>query len=908
MSKIRIYELARELGVDNKVIIARANELGFQGKSSHSHSLDLDQADKIRRAIIRQAMGTSSQPQSSKREVITKRVHNADGRVTTTVVEKRHGDVIMRRRRPSESEGLKEVVVQEAVLPLVAPEEIEEDDEAVTYSDHEPLEALEEEEGVVAEVEEHEVEEVLLKDSSEEETTDHGLPEAEVVAAPEEEAPVEASSVPEKVVEESAVSESEVSELGDNISKKVKAKVGPRVLGKIELPTARRARERVKTEVLNEEDELFVEELPPRRSSKVRSRKKEFLRTDLVDYEGGEARRGGRGPAKAVDKRKLQADKNKGGADAGATKASKRTIKIGEAILVGDLAKQMSLKAGEVIQKLIGLGVMATINQAIDRDTATILADEFGFIVESTEFDEDIFKIDDTDEDTTNLVERAPVVTVMGHVDHGKTSLLDFIRNASVAEKEHGGITQHIGAYQAQTKNGRTITFIDTPGHAAFTAMRARGAEITDIVVLVVAADDGVMPQTIEAINHAKAAKVPIVVAVNKMDKRGVNPDRVKQQLSEYGLQPEEWGGDTMFYPVSALTGDGVDGLLEGILLVAEVKELRTNPERRARGTVLETRQERGIGMVATVLIQAGTLNIGDVFVAGVTQGRVRSMMDYRGERIQTAVPSVPVAISGLSDTPQAGDDFFVVESESQAREITANRAEKIAQIEIARAAGPISLEEFARRAGSDSPEELNVIVKADVHGSLEAVCGALEAASTEKVKVKIIHGAVGGITESDIQLAVASSAIVLGFGVRGEPRAISEAEQNGIQVRFYRVIYELIDDVKNAMVGLLDPEREEVGLGRAEVRETFTVPKIGTVAGVYISDGIVKRGADVRVVRDGRVIYEGKMSSLRRFKDDVKQVQSGYECGMGVENFNDIKIGDVLEVYEYREVAPTLH
>jgi translation initiation factor IF-2 len=550
---------------------------------------------------------------------------------------------------------------------------------------------------------------------------------------------------------------------------------------------------------------------------------------------------------------------------------------------------------------------MATINHSIDKDTAAIVADELGYEIKHTEFNEQDFIQDEAEDEGATLASRPPVVTVMGHVDHGKTSLLDRIRSTAVAAKEAGGITQHIGAYSVQMPDKRTITFIDTPGHAAFTSMRARGADVTDIVILVVAADDGVMPQTREAINHAKAAKVPIIVAVNKMDRPDANPDRVKSQLAELGLQPEDWGGDTMFFPISALKGEGIDKLLEGVLVLSEVQELKANPGRRAKGTIIESRQDRGRGVVATVLVQAGTLRVGDIFVSGAEFGRVRTMTDYKGQRLEVAGPSTPVEITGLNGMPASGDDLLVMESESDAREVAGNRAQTKEQQQRALATGPISLEEFAKRAGTQAAAELNVILKADVQGSVEAVKHSIEKLSGDKVKVRVLHSAVGGINESDVQLAVASKAVIVGFGVRGEPRAMADAEQYGIQVRFYRVIYELLDDVKNAMVGLLAPIKQESSLGRAEVRDTFTIPKIGTIAGCYVTGGMIRRNAFARLLRDNRVIHEGKMSSLRRFKDDVREVQAGFECGIGLENFNDVKIGDVIDVYEIKEIAPTL-
>jgi translation initiation factor IF-2 len=693
--------------------------------------------------------------------------------------------------------------------------------------------------------------------------------------------------------------------------------LGPKVLGKIDLATKKIPKVEVKINkevegkkwkmttfssdtVLEDEDEA------DKRTKKSRVKRREFSRNDLVDYDVTENKRlkarGG-----SHKSRHSQAEKAAKHEFTG-PKASKRVVKVDEFITVGELAKNMSLKSSEIISKLLSLGVMATINQLIDKDTATIVAEEFEYQVESVSFDEIQAMGHDIQDNLEDLEPRSPVVTVMGHVDHGKTSLLDSIRSSSVATKEHGGITQHIGAYQVMLSSGKKITFIDTPGHEAFTSMRARGAQVTDIVILVVAADDGVMPQTVEAINHAKAADVSIVVAVNKMDRPDANADKVKQQLSELGLQPEDWGGDTMYFPVSAIKKEGIEELLEGILLLAEIKELKANYKSKVIGTVLEATQERGLGTVATVLVQRGTLSLGEIFVSGAEYGRVRSMTNDLAERMEQAFPSQPVQITGFNGVPTAGDDFIVVDSESDAREIARNRAEKIARIERAIESVPITLEELSRRTAEAAVQELNVILKSDVHGTAEAVKSSVERLSSEKVRVRVLHSAVGGINESDIQLAIASRGIVIGFGVRAEPRAMTLAESLGVEVRFYRVIYELLDDVEKAMVGLLAPDKQEVPLGRLEVRDTFSVPKIGVIAGGYVSDGIVKRGAFVRVLRDSRVVFEGKMGSLRRFKEDVKQVQSGYECGLGVENFNDIKVGDVVEIYEFKEVAPTLH
>jgi translation initiation factor IF-2 len=691
-------------------------------------------------------------------------------------------------------------------------------------------------------------------------------------------------------------------------AEKAPSTVGPRILGRIELPQRRvivkptDAKRGIKgvTSAKATPVSFDEEEGAGKKTALKKGRKREFSSSDLLDYSGRIAPR-------KKSKQLRHGDAHDSSSEADKPKFVKRVIELGDSITVGDLAKQMSLKSGEVIAKLLGLGVLATINHAIDKDTAQLVAEELGYEVKHTEFNEQDLIQDVVADEGGVLETRPPVVTVMGHVDHGKTSLLDRIRSASVAAKEAGGITQHIGAYSVKTDDGRSVTFIDTPGHAAFTAMRARGAQVTDIVIIVVAADDGVMPQTREAINHAQAAKVPIVVAINKMDKHDANPDRIKSQLAELGLQPEDWGGDTMFFPISALKGTGIKELLEGILVLADVQELKANANRRAKGTIIESRQDRGRGVVATVLIQAGNLSIGDIFVTGRESGRVRTMTDHRGEKLVTAGPSTPVEITGLSGMPQSGDDFLVMDSESDAREVAANRSLRYADKQRALAAGPISLEEFAKRANNQAAEELNVILKADVQGSVEAVRQSIEKLSGDKVKVRVLHAAVGGVNESDVQLAIASRAIIVGFGVRGEPRAMADAEQLGVQVRFYRVIYELLDDVKNAMVGLLAPIKEESGLGRVEVRETFTIPKVGTIAGCYVTGGMIRRNAFARLLRDSRVIHEGKMSSLRRFKDDVREVQAGFECGIGLEGFNDVKVGDVIEVFEIKEVAATL-
>ncbi len=576
-----------------------------------------------------------------------------------------------------------------------------------------------------------------------------------------------------------------------------------------------------------------------------------------------------------------------------------KTVVIPEVISVKELAEKLGVEPTQLIGELITLGKMVTINQPIDFETAKKLIEKHGKIakIESEEFPE---ITEEEVESPENLKPRPPVVTVMGHVDHGKTTLLDYIRNTKVAEREAGGITQHIGAsiVEVETSEGkRKITFLDTPGHEAFTAMRARGAQVTDIAILVVAADDGVMPQTVEAINHSKAAGIPIIVAINKIDKPGANPEKVKQELSQHGLVPEDWGGDTIMVPVSAKTGQGVDELLEMVVLQAEMMDLKANPNRPARGVVLEAKLDRQRGPVATLLVQNGTLKVGDSVVAGLYAGKIRAMFDDKGNQVKEAPPSMAVEVLGLDGIPQAGDKFAVVKDEKTARKIAQHRQELARESAIEKQK-KLSLEDLFSQMQKGEVKELNIIVKADAQGSIEAIRKSLDDLSTEEVKVNVIHSGTGPITENDVMLAAASNAIVIGFNVRPDSSARKAAEKENVDVRTYRVIYEIVDDIKKAMQGLLKPEEKEVYLGSAEVRATFKVPKVGTVAGCYVKDGIIRRNANVRLVRDGVVIFEGKISSLKRFKEDVKEVQAGYECGIGLENFNDIKVGDTIECF----------
>ncbi|GIN18908.1 MAG TPA: translation initiation factor IF-2 [Bacillus bacterium] len=578
-------------------------------------------------------------------------------------------------------------------------------------------------------------------------------------------------------------------------------------------------------------------------------------------------------------------------------------ITFTESLTVAELAKKIHREPSEIIKKLFMLGVIATINQELDKDAIELICAEYGVEVEEE------IQIDKTDlevyfeeeNDGKDLTERPAVVTIMGHVDHGKTTLLDSLRNTKVTAGEAGGITQHIGAYQIET-NGKKITFLDTPGHAAFTTMRARGAKVTDITILVVAADDGVMPQTVEAINHAKAAEVPIIVAVNKIDKPTANPDRVMQELTEHGLVPEDWGGDTIFVPISALQGEGIESLLEMVLLVSEVEELKANPKRTALGTVIEAQLDKGRGSVATLLVQDGTLKVGDPIVAGNTYGRVRAMVNDIGRRVKEAAPSTPVEITGLSDVPQAGDRFVVFQDEKTARQVGEARAQQALQAQRSESSR-VSLDTLFEQMKQGEMKELNVIIKADVQGSAEALAASLRKIDVDGVNIKIIHGGVGAINESDITLAAASNAIVIGFNVRPDVNAKRAADSEGVDIRLHRIIYKAIEEIEAAMKGMLDPEYEEKVIGQAEVRQTFKVSRIGTIAGSYVTDGKITRDSGVRLIRDGIVIYEGEIDDLKRFKDDVKEVSQGYECGITIKNFNDVKEGDVIEAFLMEEI-----
>ena len=578
-------------------------------------------------------------------------------------------------------------------------------------------------------------------------------------------------------------------------------------------------------------------------------------------------------------------------------------LEIEDTITVKELSERLGKTSTEVIKQLIFMGVMAAINQEIDFNTAEKLCEKFNIkaVRKIVDIDAEAVETEDEEDTSDNYEKRPPVVTVMGHVDHGKTSLLDAIRKSKVTSTEAGGITQHIGAYTV-TINGEKITFLDTPGHEAFTSMRARGAQITDIVILVVAADDGIMPQTEEAINHCKAANVPIVVAINKMDRPGANPDRVKQQLTEYGLVSEDWGGDIICVPVSAHTKEGIDNLLEMVLLTAEMMELKANPRRNAKGTVVEAKLDKGRGPVATLLVQNGTLNVGDSIIVGSTYGRIRAMFDDKGKKIRTAGPSIPVEILGLSEVPSAGDRFHEVKNEKTARDMADKRKQK-ERADNFQTTHKVSLEDLYNQIKEGKVKELSIIIKADVQGSIEALKQSLQKLSNDEIKVRVIHGAVGAITETDVTLATASNAIIIGFNVRPDNNAVALAEKEAVDIKTYRVIYNAIDDIKAAMVGMLEPDYKEVVLGKAEIRQTYKISNVGTIAGCYVLDGKLTRNSKIRIIRDGIVIFESELASLKRFKDDAKEVAAGYECGLSIEKFNDIKEGDIVEAFIIEEV-----
>lgn len=863
MAKLRVYELAKELDIPNTDLLEQIDSLGIQIKG-HMSSLDEEQAQLIR--------------------------DMATGRSQQLIEEKRVRRGVIRRRRK---------IVKTEVAAETAPP-VEEQAEAEVEAELPPPVV----EGEAPEVEPEKPEKVepdvevakkkkLAKKVKEKEKkvkkprrrAKKGV-SAKIIKLPERvpEAVTEPEKAEPKVEESMKAVEKVVEPVPGPPKPEAEAKKRP---GKPKKKKGKRAR-------VGE-----GEERPMRRG--LPSRRKEVVTgDDLYARRRGpgrmmKGRRAARARAIAKDIKQTEIT---------IPKAAKRRVKLDEAITVANFAKSMGVKAREVITKLMELGLMATVNQAIDFDTASLVATEFDYEAEKTGFEEaEILQaIPDKEED---LKTRPPVVTIMGHVDHGKTSLLDAIRQTKVTEGEAGGITQHIGAYNVKLDAG-LVVFLDTPGHEAFTAMRARGAQVTDLVVLVVAADDGVMQQTVEAINHAQAAGIQILVAINKIDKENADPDRVKRELAERGLNPEEWGGDTTMVEVSATQKTGLDELLELILLQAELMELKANPDKKSRGRVVEARLDRGKGPLATVLVQEGTLRAGDPFVCGTFYGRVRAMLDERGSKVAEAPPSMPVEVHGISGVPLAGDELVVVNDDKQAKQVAAHRQLQLREAELSQAT-KVTLDTLFERIKEGETKELKIVLKADVQGSLEAITDSLNNLSTKEIKVNIIHSAAGAVTETDVMLSSASDAITIGFSVRASQKAQELAEAEKVDLRFYDVIYQLVAEVRDAMEGMLEPIYKEHFVGRAEVLKTFHISKIGTVAGSMVKEGRVERGAKIRVLRDNVVINDSKIASLRRYKDEVKEVKAGQDCGIIIENFNDIKVDDILETYTIEEIRPVL-
>jgi translation initiation factor IF-2 len=884
MAKIRVYDLSKQLNTTNKDLLDRLREMNISVKS-HMSAVDEETV-----ALIKEVMF------GGKPEV---------------VVEKRIKDTVIRRRkrpgkRPAETKEVslqaepgRDTVSEVKQLDVSVEAEVEPDQVSPAVPEEpskEKVIKLVEPKEAETEIEEKKPAELPVESKDAGAEPEKAEPAKKVRAKKrpriKREKPAKIIKLPSVAPSVKPISETEsAAPAEEGLKRKKHQKVARRHEEPQPVARGREKKREMPPEQDVEGDRRFLKK-------KITFRKKEVLdRQDLYD---GKALRGRKGRRGRKGKVAIKGEKP----ILTTPKAIKRRIKIDDAIMISDLAKRMGIKAGEVIRQLMSLGVMASLNQAIDFDTAVVVASEFNYEIERAAFEEDsIIHIEEDSPD--QLRPRPPVVTIMGHVDHGKTSLLDAIRETKVIDGEAGGITQHIGAYYV-TVGDRQIVFLDTPGHEAFTSMRARGAEVTDLVVLVVAADDGAMPQTIEAINHAKAAGVPILAAINKIDKPEADPDRVKRELAEQGLAPEDWGGDTVFVNVSAKEKTGLEELLEMILLQADVLELKANSDKLATGRVVEARLDVGRGSVATVLVQGGTLHTGDAVVCGLHHGKIRAMADDRGQRLDSAGPSMPVEIQGLSGVPMAGDEFIAVADEKMAKQISLHRAQKQRVRELAKTS-TLTLEKYYEQMQDGIVKDLNLIIRADVQGSIEALSEALQNIPSSEVKVNIVHSATGSMAESDIMLAAVSNAIVVGFNVRPNPKVRDLANEHNVDIRFYDVIYNVINDIKKAIVGLMEPTYKEHFIGRAEVREVFSITKVGNVAGCYVTEGKIERGRPVRLIRDGVVIYDGKMKSLRRFKDDAKEVQSGYECGIGIENYNDVKVNDVIECYQVEEVAPVL-
>jgi len=923
MAKIRIYELAQRMGLENKELLERLQQAGIEAKS-HMSVVDEE--------VVKSLGEKKETPEAPEEPVFD---------------EKRINTGLIRRRRKAEPpkpvEEPKAEPEVEVAEPVAETPESSVEVEAEVAEEPPVVEAVPE-----PQPEPEETPEAVVEEQPVAEPVEPEAPKAkpEAVAAP--------TAEPEKVVEEKpepvkrkaatrnvAAIVASASEGKETVAKPTG---GAKILGRVELPQSalrnegggrgKKSSPRPKPQGGARPERKDAGGAPARPAAnrtpmapnvpvedpsrdRGNRKKKKGKNNDYASNGAGREQRRRRDRMEVFEpdrggkmRRQKKNQKMPKQTEITVPKAIKRKIRISDVITVGELAKRMGVKANDLIRELMRQGSMVTINHPLDFETAAILAADFNYEVENVAFDElSVLSSDDLQETgeskSENLQERPAVVTIMGHVDHGKTSLLDAIRQANIADGEAGGITQHIGAYDVQVHD-KTISFLDTPGHEAFTAMRSRGAQVTDIVILVVAADDGVMPQTKEAISHSKDAGVPMIVAVNKIDKPGANSERVKQELTEFEMVPEEWGGDTIFVEVSAKKRQNLDQLLEMVLLQAEVLELKADPTKRCKGTIVEARLDKGRGAVATVLVQDGTLHVGDPIVAGLHFGRVRTMINDRGVAVKEAGPSIPVEVTGLQGVPDAGDTLHALENEKTAKEVAQHRQQKIRETELAKNSR-LSLDQLYARIQEGNVEELKVIVKADVQGSVEAVKDSLSKLTTDTCRLTVVHTGVGGITESDVSLASASDAIIIGFSVRPEPKAAQLAEKEHVDIRLYSIIYDAVNDIRDAMEGLLAPTLREKHLGRLEVRETFNVSKVGTIAGCMVIDGKVHRNAQVRLVRDSIVVWEGSLNSLKRFKDDVKEVATGYECGIGLEKYNDIKVGDIIEAYEMEETKTEL-
>ena len=933
----RLFKVASEFNVSTSSIVESLSDEGFDIANKPNSKITPEMYEALEE-VYGADKAKSKEHEKAKEEYENRRNQIRASRNESVSVEDYleplEDDLPLEPEDEEEIEGLKpkeesEEPEEEAVEEVEAEAEEEKDEEP---AEEKKVEAEAEEQKAEAETDveaEAVAEETEAKTEAPEETEEQ--PEAEEVKAEEDEEPEEDEEVEaaeeddeeadyEEDEDEYDEEEDEYEDEEDDedeeeteqgvIRGKAGRLKGTKVVGKVKVddskPKRRKKRKRKKDRKKDQDDDSSKGKSKKSKKKKRKSRGsrvddddvEQKLKETLRKMESSETVGSKRQKRRRQRKEEREEEEQQ---QAELEELEENIIEATEFITVSDLADLMDVKANDVITTCMNLGMMVSINQRLDASTIELVAEEYGYEVEFVDADEGIEEIELEEDDPEDLEPRAPIITVMGHVDHGKTSLLDYIRKSQVAEGEAGGITQHVGAYEVETEDGRPITFLDTPGHEAFTAMRSRGAQATDIVILVVAADDAVMPQTIEAINHAKAAGVSIIVAINKMDKPGADPDKIKQQLAEHDVIVEEYGGNNQAAEVSAKTGEGIPDLLEKVLIEAELMELKANPDRRADGVVLEARVDKGKGIVANILVQNGTLHVGDSFVAGPCFGRVRAMENELGNRVEEAGPSEPVQLTGFDDIPQAGDKLVVLEDEKKAKEI-ANQRQQIRREQELRKSKHLSLDDLSRRLALGEVEDLNIIIKADVDGSIEALSGALQKLSNEEVSVNIIHTGAGAITESDVLLASASDAIIIGFQVRPTSNARKLADEEEIDIRLFSVIYDAVDEVKDAMEGMLSPEISEKLYGNAEVRETFKVSSVGTIAGCYVTEGKINRNNPVRVVRDGVVIYDGEIDSLKRFKEDVKEVQTGYECGISIVNYNDIKVGDVIENYEVIE------